>query len=162
MRAGEAFQPFQHREEQQEERRNPMAKLTQDMKDVMEQTRGYAITTCTKDGIPNVVPIHFVKVLSDDEIMMADVFMKKTSENIEQNPVMAVSVWDWDAKPRKGYQLKGTPRIETSGKIYDMAVEMVKAEKPDLTPKSAVVVKITDIFVTSPGPDAGKNVEEIK
>lgn len=139
-----------------------MAKLTQDMKDVMEQTRGYAIATCTKDGIPNVVPIHFVKVLSDDEIMMADVFMKKTSENIEQNPVMAVSVWDWDAKPRKGYQLKGTPRIETSGKIYDMAVEMVKAEKPDLTPKSAVVVKITDIFVTSPGPDAGKNVEEIK
>jgi len=38
---------------------------------------------------------------------------------------------------------------------------MVKAEKPDLTPKSAIVVKITDIFVTTPGPDAGKNVEEI-
>jgi predicted pyridoxine 5'-phosphate oxidase superfamily flavin-nucleotide-binding protein len=94
--------------------------------------------------------------------MMADIFMKKTFENIQQNPVIAISVWDWDAKPRKGYQLKGTPRIETSGKIYDMAVEMVKAEKPDLTPKSAVVVKIIDIFVTSPGPDAGKNVEEIK
>jgi predicted pyridoxine 5'-phosphate oxidase superfamily flavin-nucleotide-binding protein len=139
-----------------------MARLTKDMKDVMEQTRGHAIATCTKDGIPNVVPIHFVKILSDDEIMMADVFMKKTYENIQHNPVMAISVWDWDAKPRKGYQLKGTPRIETSGKIYDMAVEMVKAEKPDLTAKSAVVVKITDIFVTSPGPDAGKNVEEIK
>ena len=139
-----------------------MATLTKDMKDVMGQARGYAIASCTKDGIPNVVPIHFVKILSDDEIMMADIFMKKTSENIKQNPVMAISVWDWDAKPRKGYQLKGTPRIETSGKIYDMAVEMVKAEKPDLTAKSAVVVKIRDIFVTSPGPDAGKNVEEIK
>jgi predicted pyridoxine 5'-phosphate oxidase superfamily flavin-nucleotide-binding protein len=42
-----------------------------------------------------------------------------------------------------------------------MAVEMVKAEKPDLTAKSAVVLKITDIFVTSPGPNAGKNVNEI-
>ena len=139
-----------------------MAKLTQDMKDVMEKTRGYAVATCTRDGIPNVVPIHFVKLISGDEIMMADIFMKKTFENIQSNPIMAVSVWDWDVKPRKGYQFKGTPRIETSGKIYDMAVEMVKAEKPDITPKSAVVIKITDIFVTTPGTDAGKNVEEIE
>jgi len=138
-----------------------MAKLTEDMKDVMEKTKGYAVATCAKDGIPNVVPIHFIKILSDDEIMMGDIFMKKTFENIQQNPVMAISVWDWDVKPRKGYQFKGIPRIETSGKIYDMAIEMVKAEKPDLTAKSAVVLKITDIFVTSPGPDAGKNVEDI-
>ena len=138
-----------------------MAKLTQDMKDVMEKTRGYAVATCTKDGIPNVVPIHHVKALSDDELMMADIFMTKTLENIKENPVMAISVWDWDVKPRKGYQFKGIPRIETSGKIYDMAVGWVKAEKPDLTAKSAIVVKITDIFVTSPGPNAGKNVEEI-
>jgi predicted pyridoxine 5'-phosphate oxidase superfamily flavin-nucleotide-binding protein len=93
--------------------------------------------------------------------MLADIFMKKTFENIQQNPVMAVSAWDWDVKPRKGFQFKGTPRIDTSGEIYDMAVKMVKAEKPDLAPKSAVVLKITDIFVTSPGPNAGKNVEEI-
>jgi predicted pyridoxine 5'-phosphate oxidase superfamily flavin-nucleotide-binding protein len=138
-----------------------MAKLTQEMKDVMEKTRGYSVATATKDGIPNVVPIHFVKILSDDEIMMADIFMKKTLGNIQENPVMAVSAWDWDVKPRRGYQFKGTPRVETSGRIYDMAVKMVKAEKPDLTPKSAIVLKITDIFVTSPGPNAGKNVEEI-
>ncbi len=139
-----------------------MTRLTQDMKDVMEKTRGYAVATCTKDRLPNVVPIHFVKILSDDEMMMADIFMKKTFENIQENPIVAISVWDWDVKPRKGYQFKGTPRIETSGRIYDMAVEMVKAEKPDLTPKSAIVIKITDIFVTSPGPNAGKNVEEIE
>lgn len=138
-----------------------MAKLTQEMKDVMEKTRGYSVATATKDGIPNVVPIHFVKILSDDEIMMADIFMKKTLGNIQENPVMAVSAWDWDVKPRRGYQFKGTPKVETSGRVYDMAVKMVKAEKPDLTPKSAIVLKITDIFVTSPGPNAGKNVEEI-
>lgn len=109
-----------------------------------------------------MVPIHFIKILSDDEIMLADIFMKKTFENIQQNPILAISVWDWDVKPRKGYQFKGTPRIDTSGKIFDMAVEMVKAEKPDLAPKSAVIVKITDIFVTSPGPNAGKNIEEVE
>ncbi|NIA08312.1 MAG: pyridoxamine 5'-phosphate oxidase [Nitrospiraceae bacterium] len=138
-----------------------MAKLSQDMKDVMKKTRGYAVGTCSKDGVPNVVPIHFVKIISDDEIMLANIFMRKTFANIQENPVMAVSAWDWDVKPRKGFQFKGTPRVETSGKIYDMAVEMVKAQKPDLTPKSAIVLKITDIFVTSPGPNAGKNVEEL-
>lgn len=139
-----------------------MAKLTQDMKDIMEKTRGYSVATCTKDGIPNVVAMHFVKILSDDEIMMAQIFLKKSFENIQQNPTIAIAVWDYDVKPRKGYQFKGIARIETSGKIYDMAVEMVKAEKPDLTPKSAIVVKITDIFAISPGPNAGKNVEEIE
>ena len=73
-----------------------------------------------------MVPIHFVKVLLDDEIMLADIFMRKTSENIHQNPFMAVSVWDWDVKPRKGYQFKGTPKIKRSGKVYDMAVQNVK------------------------------------
>jgi predicted pyridoxine 5'-phosphate oxidase superfamily flavin-nucleotide-binding protein len=148
--------------EKGKERRKTMVKLTQEMKDVMEKTRGYAVATCTKDGIPNVVPIHFVKALSDDEIMLADVFMKKTAENIEQNPVMAISAWDYDVKPRKGYQFKGEPSVVTSGKVYDMAVEMVRAEKPDLTPKAAVVLKIKDVFVTSPGPNAGKSVEEIE
>ncbi|MFO7760993.1 MAG: pyridoxamine 5'-phosphate oxidase family protein [Desulfobia sp.] len=139
-----------------------MAKLTQDMKDVMEKTRGYAVATCTKEGIPNVVPIHFVKILSDDEIMMVSIFMNKSFENIEKNPVMAVSAWDYDVKPRKGYQFKGTPRIEKSGKIYDMAVEMVHKEKPELTPNAAIILKIEDIFVTSPGPNAGKNVKDIE
>jgi predicted pyridoxine 5'-phosphate oxidase superfamily flavin-nucleotide-binding protein len=139
-----------------------MAKLTQDMKDIMEKSRGYAVATCTRDGIPNVVPIHFLKILADDEIMLANIFMKKSFENIQQNPIVAISAWDWDVKPRKGYQFKGTPRIETSGKIFDMAVEMVHAEKPDIMPKSAIIVKITDIFVTSPGPNAGKNIEEVE
>jgi predicted pyridoxine 5'-phosphate oxidase superfamily flavin-nucleotide-binding protein len=59
------------------QRRQQMAKLTQDMKDVMEKSRGYAVATCDKDGVPNVVPIHFVKILSDDEIMMADIFQDR-------------------------------------------------------------------------------------
>jgi predicted pyridoxine 5'-phosphate oxidase superfamily flavin-nucleotide-binding protein len=127
----------------------------------MEKSSGCAVATCNKYGIPNAVPIHFVKVLSDDEIMFADIFMSKTLENIQENPFMAVSTWDWDAQPRIGYQVKGTPRIETSGDSYDMAVEIVTAKKPDLEPRSAIVLKVTDVFVTSPGPNSGKNVEEL-
>ncbi len=135
-----------------------MAKITQEMKEVIEKTRGWAFATSTKDGVPNVVPIHFVKLISDDEILFADVFMKKTLENIKNNPNVALSVWDWDAKPRRGYQFKGEARIETSGKLFEEGVKVVKAINPELEPKGVVIVKVKSIYITSPGPDAGKEV----
>jgi len=135
-----------------------MAKITQEMKDVIEKTRGWAFATSNKEGIPNVVPIHFTKIISDNEIMFVDIFMKKTLENIKNNPNIALTVWDWDVKPRKGYQFKGEARIETSGKLFEEGVKIVKAEKPDLDPKGIVIVKVNSIYITSPGPDAGKEV----
>ena len=135
-----------------------MAKITQEMKEVIEKTRGWAFATSTKDGVPNVVPIHFVKLISDDEILFVDVFMKKTLENIKNNPSVALSVWDWDAKPRRGYQFKGEARIETSGKLFEEGVKVVKAINPELEPKGVVIVKVKSIYITSPGPDAGKEV----
>jgi len=135
-----------------------MAKITQEMKEVIEKTRGWAFATSTKDGVPNVVPIHFVKLISDDEILIVDVFMKKTLENIKNNPSVALSVWDWDTKPRRGYQFKGEARIETSGKLFEEGVKVVKAINPELEPKGAVIVKVKSIYITSPGPDAGKEV----
>jgi predicted pyridoxine 5'-phosphate oxidase superfamily flavin-nucleotide-binding protein len=135
-----------------------MVKITQEMKDIIEKTRGWAFATSTKDGMPNVVPIHFVKLISDNEIMFVDIFMKKTLENIKNNPNVALTVWDWDVKPRKGYQFKGQARIETSGKLFEEGIKIVKAEKPDLDPKGIVIVKVKSIYITSPGPDAGKEV----
>ena len=135
-----------------------MAKITQEMKEVIEKTRGWAFATSTKDGVPNVVPVHFVKLISDDEILVVDVFMKKTLENIKNNPNVALSVWDWDAKPRRGYQFKGEARIETSGKLFEEGVKVVKAINPELEPKGGVIVKVKSIYITSPGPDAGKEV----
>ncbi len=136
-----------------------MAKITEEMMDVIKKTRGFAIATATKDGMPNVVPIHFTDIISDDEIMLVDIFMKKTIENIKNNPVVAISVWDWDAKPtRKGYQFKGEARIETSGELYEKGIKMVHEKKPKLTPKAVIIIKVKSIFILTPGPDAGRQV----
>jgi len=76
---------------------------------------------------------------------------------LKANPdKVAVSVWDFDTS--KGYQFKGEARIETSGKIFDEGVQMVKSMMPQLSPKSAVVLKVKSIYVISGGPDAGKEV----
>ena len=132
-----------------------MAKITEEMKEVAEKTRCFAVATATKDGDPHVIPVFFGRVLSDDEIVLMDVFMKKTRENIEANPRVAVSFWDLEGL--KGYELKGNARIETSGKVFDDGVNIVKSKAPHGA-KAAVIVKVDSIFVKTPGPDAGKKI----
>ncbi|MDI6884798.1 MAG: pyridoxamine 5'-phosphate oxidase family protein [archaeon] len=134
-----------------------MVHITDEMKEIVGRSKGFAVATATKEGEPNVVPVAFGKVLPEDEILLMDIFMKKTEENIKANPRVAISVWDLDTL--RGYQFKGIVRIETSGAIFDEGVKMVKAMMPELNPKAAVIVKVDSIYVTSPGPDAGKIVE---
>jgi predicted pyridoxine 5'-phosphate oxidase superfamily flavin-nucleotide-binding protein len=131
-----------------------MARITEEIKEIAAKTKGFAVATTTKDGEPHVVPVGFGKVLSEDELLLVDVFMKKTLENIKANPRVAVSVWDMESL--KGYEFKGIARIETSGKIFDESANMVKSIMPQLSAKGAIIVKVDSIYVRTPGPDAGK------
>ena len=133
-----------------------MAKITAEMREVVDKTKGWAVATASKDGTPHVITVGFAKVLSEGEILVMDVFMKKTRENIEANPKIAVSACDFDAL--KGYRFEGVPTILTSGPIFDDGVKWVKGVMPQLSPKAAVVVKVDKIYITSPGPDAGREV----
>ncbi len=133
-----------------------MAKITDEMKRLVGDAGILAVATATKNGEPNVIPVHFGKVLSDDEFLLVNNFMKKTMENIKANPRVAISVWK--RGDSEGYQFKGNARIESSGKIFDEGVKMVKADFAQLNPEAAVIVKVDSIYVTTPGLDAGKQV----
>lgn len=69
-----------------------MAKITNEMKQVVEKAEVFAVARATENGEPNVVPIAFGKVLSDDKFLLMDNFMKKTIENIKANPRVTISV----------------------------------------------------------------------
>ena len=131
-----------------------MAKITEEMRAIASKAKGFALATATKDGDPHIIPVGFGKVLSDDELLLVGVFMKKTLENIKTNPKVAVSVWDYDGL--KGYEFKGNARIETSGKAFEDSVKMVKSVFPQFDAKAAVVVKVDSIYLRTPGPEAGK------
>ena len=132
-----------------------MVKITDEMKEVAEKGKIWAIATVSKDGIPNVVPVGTVRVLSDDELLIVNNFFKKTEENLNANPdKVAVSIWGIG----KGFQFKGEARIETSGSIYDEGLQMVRAKNPQRSPKSVVVMKVKSIYSTTPGPDAGNKL----
>ena len=133
-----------------------MARITEEMKEVASKTKGFALATVTKDGAPHVIPVYFGKVLSDDEFLVADVFMKQSVDNIKANPKVSISAWDMESL--KGYEFKGNARIETSGKAFDDTAKWVKGAFPQLSAKAAIVVKIDSICIRTPGPDAGKEV----
>ena len=133
-----------------------MGKINDEMRALLEETAIWVLATTDKKGIPNAVPLGCVKLMDDDRLLLVDNFMKKTVDNIAVNPHVTVSVWD-DAT---GYQFKGNATIETSGEHFDAAVEMVKARNAELTPKGIVLVSIDSIYITSPGPDAGKECSQ--
>jgi len=136
-----------------------MVKITEEMKSAIERAKVVVIATINEAGEPNVVPIAYKKVLSENELLLMSIFMRKTEENIKMNPKVAVSVWYTDSSDNsKGYQFKGKAGIETSGKIFDEGAKMVKATEPELIPKSAVIINVDSIYSITPGPDAGEQI----
>ncbi len=126
-----------------------MLKITEEMEQILNSTL-WVLATADTEGMPNAVPIHFKKILSDNQLLLVDNFMQKTRENILANPQVSISVW----KESTGYQFKGYARVETSGENFETAVKMVEGKMP-VPPKGAVVVSLTSIYSTTPGPDAG-------
>lgn len=116
------------------------------------------MATASKNGVPNVVPIHFMKILDEETILASAVFMTKTFSNLKENPVCAMSVWEGHT----GYQFKGSATILTEGPVFKETQTWTEEEGKKLGlplhSKGAIVIKITEIFSVSPGADAGKKI----
>ncbi len=131
-----------------------MVKLTSEIKDSLAGTKIVFFATAAKDGAPNAVPIGAFKLLDDETMLISDQYFRKTLANLQENPQAAVSFWG----EKGGFQIKGTVTIHTSGDIFTKDVAWVKELKPNLVPKSAIVMKITGVFQLKPGPGAGQKI----
>ena len=82
------------------------------------------LATCA-DGEPNVVPVAFKDVTEDGKLVVGDVFLETTLNNIKANDgKIAISVYD--AQNLEGYQIKGTAQHVTEGEIVDTFKAMVE------------------------------------
>lgn len=135
-----------------------MPKMTKEMQEMFNRTGIKQLATADKNGVPNVVPINFMKILDDETILASAVFMTKTFYNLKENPVCALSIWEGFT----GYQFKGSASVVTSGPVFEetdtWTVEEGKKLGLPLKSKGAVLIKLTDIFSISPGPDAGNKI----
>jgi uncharacterized protein len=131
-----------------------MVTLTQEIKESLLATKIAFIATSSKNGIPNVVPIAAFKLVDDGTMLISDQFFNKTLANMQENPEVALSWWG----DKGGFQIKGTVTLHTDDGIFEKNVAWMKESWPKFTPKSAVLVKITGVYIVKPGPEPGKKI----
>lgn len=113
------------------------------------------LATCA-NGEPNVVPVAFKDVTEDGKLLVGDVFLKTTLENLNANDgKIAVSVYN--AETLEGYQIKGTAEYLTEGEIVNTFKQAVESMfKGAATAKGALVITPDKVIVTTPGADNKK------
>ena len=82
------------------------------------------LATCA-DGEPNVVPVAFKDITDDGKLVVGDVFLETTLNNIKASDgKIAISVYD--PQNLEGYQIKGTAEYVTEGAVVDIFKAMVE------------------------------------
>ncbi|MDD1675766.1 MAG: pyridoxamine 5'-phosphate oxidase family protein [Methanomicrobiales archaeon] len=133
-----------------------MVKLTEEMKSVFSKVKLFPVATASKDGIPNVAPIAFVQLVSDDTLWIGDNYMVKTLSNVKENPHLSVYIYDPEVK--RCFQIKGKVEVRSSGPDFEKMKGIIKAKNEKYPAKTLLVVKITDVFECTPGATAGKKM----
>jgi hypothetical protein len=131
-----------------------MIKLTDEIKESLTGTKIVFLATSSKDNTPNAVPIGAFRILDDGTLLISDQFFNKTLQNMKDNPKAAISWWG----EKGGFQVKGSVTLHTNDEVFRKDVAWMKEFKPHLTPKSAVIMKFTDVYHIKPGADAGKKI----
>lgn len=115
------------------------------------------LATCA-DGEQNVVPVAFKDVTDDGKLVVGDVFLETTLNNIKANGGK-IAISAYDAENLEGYQIKGTAEYVTEGEIVDTFKAMVeKMFNGAATAKGALVITLSKVIITTPGADNKKEI----
>ena len=136
--------------EQPEEDKNMNESVIKVLKENM-----WDLATCA-NGEPNVVPVAFKDVTEDGKLLVGDVFLQTTLDNLNANDGrIAVSVYN--AATLEGYQIKGTANYLTEREIVDTFKQAVESMfKGAATAKGALVITPDKVIVTTPGAENKK------
>lgn len=111
----------------------------------------------TYSDTPNAVPVAFKDVTPDGKLVVGDVFLETTLNNIKANGKIAVSACN--ATTMEGYQIKGTAEYVTEGAVVDTFKKLVSDMfKGAATAKGALIITPEKVIVTTPGADNKKEL----
>ena len=100
-----------------------------------------ALATVTSGNKPNIIGVAFVKVVSDNKIVITDNYMNQTLRDILKNRNVCLIFWD---SLMQGYKLVGQANYFTRGKWFEY-VKVMK-ENSNLPAKGAILIKVTKII----------------
>ncbi len=122
-----------------------MIEINEELKQLIEYNI-VAFATVNKAGKPHNIAVAYPKVVSKNQIVITDNFMKETTQNILKNNNVSLVVWNtnWeDIKDCYGYEMRGIAEYFTSGKWHDFVKSMDKNK--GLPAKGAILITIEKI-----------------
>jgi len=121
-------------------------KIPKYVQEVINKQELHILSTSTKEGIPNIIYLKFLKVYNDEQILIVNNKFFKTEKNLLKNSRIAFVVLD--KKNKKSYQIKGTAEIHKDDKIFEDAAKWVEEKRSSQTtyPKSAVILNVKEIY----------------
>ena len=116
-----------------------MIKINSTAKKIIENNP-IAFSTVDNTNKPNVIAVAYVKVVSDNQILITDNFMRQTKENLITNNNVCLAVWnkDWN-----GYKISGTAEYFTQGKWKQFVENMT--ENKGLLAKGAILINVSKL-----------------
>ena len=129
-------------------------KIPDEVKKIFKNEKCHQLATVSAEGIPNISNIGGKYLRDDDSIVVVDNYMKKTVTNALSNPNVSILI----RREKVSYQIKGKCRYVTSGLEYEEAKKWMKAVAEKYPAKGALIITVEDIFDSSTGPNAGKNL----
>ena len=128
--------------------------LNENVKKLLAESM-WDMATCA-EGEPNVVPVAFKDVTEDGKLVVGDVFLETTLNNLKENNGR-ISISVYDAKSLEGYQIKGMAEYVTEGMVVDTFKTMVeKMFNGAATAKGALIITPEKVIVTTPGAENKK------
>ena len=133
-----------------------MARIPKEVQEFVSGKMAW-VATAAPDGMPNTTPKGSVKIVDDEHVVFADLFSRKTRENLKANPKIAVTVID--QATHKGYQIKGSAEMLESGPLFQKMTEELKKAPMELPPLQYVVqISVESVYDQSVGAEAGKQI----
>ena len=126
-----------------------MGKLNNEVIKMLEETKVWVVSTCGEK--PNAIPVAF-HMVKDNDLIVLDVFMEITLDNIQNNKNIAITVFN--DSTLQGYQVKGIASYSTDASLIEMGNNVTSAL--GLTTKGVLTIKPEEAYVLTPGPDVGK------
>jgi len=121
-------------------------KIPKYIQEIINKQELHILSTSTKDGIPNIIYLKFLKVYNDKQVLIANNKFFKTEKNLLENPRISFILLDKENK--KSYQIKGTIKFHRDDKIFKDTVEWVEAKRssPTTYPKSGIILNVEEIY----------------
>ena len=130
--------------------------LNENVKKVLKENM-WDLATCSNNE-PNVVPVAFKDVTEDGKLVVGDVFLETTLNNIQSNGGK-IAISTYNAETLEGYQIKGTATYVIEGTVVDTFKTMVENMfNGAATAKGALIITPEKVIVTTPGADNKKEI----